>query len=252
MKKIFLSVIVPSYNESQNIKRNALDNLIIYLANQNYSYEIILADDGSNDETLNYLDQFAKVHKNVVVLKNQHQGKGPTVAKAMLQATGEWRLFTDFDQSTPISEIEKLLRYIKDYDCIIGSREGIGAKREKEPLHRHLMGRIFNLLVQILAVKNVKDSQCGFKLFSAKLAEDIFPRLKIYRPDHNIQQAFTGAFDVEVLFLARKLGYKIKEVGITWKHFETSRVNPIKDSIKMLQDILKIRLTHLQGKYHLS
>jgi dolichyl-phosphate beta-glucosyltransferase len=245
-----LSVIIPSYNEQKNIARSVLDQVVAYLKKQPYSWEVILSDDGSTDGTAEQLEAFAKKHDHVKVLKNIHAGKGPTVQSGMLAAQGEWRLFTDFDQSTPLSEVEKLWFYAEQhYPVIIGSREITGARRDKEPFHRHLMGRGFNLLVQGLAIPGILDTQCGFKLFSAEATEKLFKNLHVYGRQKERTDAFTGAFDVEALFLASKYGFAIKEVPINWHHNETDRVSPIKDSLRMLIDIIKIRLADLQGKY---
>ncbi len=251
----FLSVIIPSYNEQRNIQRNVLTEVFSYLRTKKFHWEIILSDDGSTDGTVDTLRSFAKevnaeFQGCCLVLANIHAGKGPTVQTGMLAAHGKWRLFTDFDQSTPLPEVEELLQVAeKGVPIVIGSREINGAKREKEPLHRHLMGRGFNLLTQILAVPGIFDTQCGFKLFSAEAAETLFSRLSVYGKQDQLPHAFTGAFDVEILFLARKYGFKIKEIPIHWQHNETDRVSPIKDSLRMLRDILRVRIADLQGKY---
>lgn len=246
----FLSVIIPSYNEQNNLARGVLAEVLAYLNRQTYTWELILSDDGSTDGTAEQLAQFAKRHDQVKLLKNPHAGKGPTVAAGMLVAHGQWRLFTDFDQSTPIQEIEKLLTFTDQYQVIFGSREIKGAKRDQEPSYRHLMGRVFNLLVQILAVPGVSDTQCGFKLFSAQATTELFPKLQVYGRQPERTDAFTGAFDVELLFLARKNDFKLKEVPILWRHHATTRVNPLKDSIRMFWDIIRIRWARITGKYH--
>jgi len=244
-----LSVIIPSYNEQDNLKRNVLAEVLTYLKAQTYEWEIILSDDGSTDGTPGELAKFASKDERIRVLNNPHAGKGPTVQSGMLAATGEWILFTDFDQSTPLSEIEKLMAYKNEYQIIIGSREISGARRDQEPLHRHIMGKGFNFLVQTLAIPGIQDTQCGFKVFKNSEAKEIFSKLVVYGRKKTREDAFTGAFDVEALFLARKKGYKIKEVPITWHHNETNRVSPVKDSIRMLTDIIKVRLTDLMSKY---
>lgn len=246
----YLSVVIPSYNEQKNLNRGVLDEVIAYLNTQSYEWEIILSDDGSTDGTLEKLRAFAKKHSRVRVLDNSHAGKGPTVTAGMLAARGQWRLFTDFDQSTPLPEVEKLLAFSKTHQVIFGSREIAGAKRDKEPFYRHLMGRVFNLIVRVLAVHGVSDTQCGFKLFSAEATEVLFPKLVVYGVNQKRLDAFTGAFDVELLFLARKCGFALKEVPIFWRHHHTDRVNPIKDSVRMLIDILRIRWVGLLGRYH--
>jgi dolichyl-phosphate beta-glucosyltransferase len=246
----FLSVVIPSYNEMKNLKRGVLDDVADYLNRQKYSWEVILSDDGSSDETVPQLEAFAKKHPGFRVLKNKHAGKSPTVKAGLLSAQGTWRLFTDFDQSTPLAEVEQLFAFAQQgFDVLIGSREIEGARRDQEPWYRHLMGRGFNLAVQILAVPGIKDTQCGFKMFSAAATEKLFNSLVIYGQEKERQDAFTGAFDVEILFLARKAGFKIKEIPILWRHNDTDRVSPIKDSLRMLWDIIKIRMAYMLGRY---
>jgi len=250
----FLSVVIPSYNERRNIERRVLDQLVKYLEKQEYSWEVIFTDDGSTDGTPQSLMEFIHQQKQSngdwKVLENIHAGKGPTVQSGMMAAQGEWRLFTDFDQSTPLSEVEKLLSWVNEgYEVVIGSREIQGAKREQEPLHRHLMGRGFNFLVQTLAIPGIYDTQCGFKLFSAEATETLFPKMHVYGKQEERKDAFTGAFDVELLFLARKNNFRIKEVPIVWHHNETDRVSPVKDSMRMLRDILRVRMADLTGAY---
>ncbi len=248
-----LSVIIPSYNEKRNLRRHVLDEVLAYLNQQSYAWEIVLSDDGSTDGTLADLNRFAQKDRRIRVVANAHMGKAQTVRQGMLLAKGEWRLFTDFDQSTPIEEIKKLWQYTpRGYEVIIGSREMIGSRRDEEPWYRHLMGRGFNLLVQTLAVPGILDTQCGFKLFSASATEILFQRLQVYGLQAKYKDAFTGAFDVELLFLAYKLGLKVKEVPIEWQHHQTNRVSPLKDSLRMFRDILRMRLAFMKGKYDLS
>lgn len=245
-----LSVVLPSYNEMKNLKRGVLSQVVEYLTAQSYTWELILSDDGSTDGTLEELQAFAKANPQVVVVANPHAGKAPTVRSGMLAARGNWRLFSDFDQSTPLSEVEKFWSYAeKGFDVIIGSREIVGAKRDKEPWYRHFMGRGFNLMVQTLAIPGILDTQCGFKLFSAEATEQLFSKLIVYGGRKERRDAFTGAFDVELLFLAYKEGFAIKEVPIHWKHFHTDRVSPLKDSLRMFWDILKMRWHALAKHY---
>ncbi len=247
----FLSIILPSYNEAKNFHRNVLDDVYAYLQKQPYSWELVLSDDGSSDGTIELLEKFARGKENIAILKNAHAGKGPTVTKGMLAATGKYRLFTDFDQSTPLSEVVRALDCLRsdESDIVIGSREVRGALRAKEPFHRHLMGRGFNLMVQLLAVPGILDTQCGFKLFSQRATEMLFPSLVIYGQDQQRSDAYTGAFDVELLFLARKKGLKVTEMPVQWAHFESDRVSPIKDSLRMFRDIIRIRIAWLTGQY---
>jgi len=250
MTQPFLSIIIPSYNELTNLQAGVLDEVAGFLSLQKYSWEVILSDDGSSDGTELALDHLAKKHQGWQVLHNPHRGKAATVSAGMLKAEGQWRLFTDFDQSTPISEVAKLLEKTKQgYQIVIGSREGEGARRDQEPWVRHLMGRVFNLVVRTLTIPHIQDTQCGFKLFSASATEQLFPQLKIYGGQSPRQDAFTGAFDVELLFLARRQGLKIAEVPITWRHRHTDRVSPIKDSVRMFRDVLRIRVAAWRGVY---
>lgn len=248
--KPYLSVVIPSYNEMKNIERGVLDEVLEYLQKQAYGWELIMSDDGSTDGTADALDTFAKRDKRIKILHNVHAGKAPTVKAGMLAASGEWRLFTDFDQSTPLADVEKLLKYADEgFEVVIGSREIVGARRTKESFLRHLMGRVFNIVVQALAIPGFLDTQCGFKLFSARATKDLYNSLYIYGKMEERRDAFTGAFDVELLYLGLKKGYQLKEVPIHWRAHESDRVSPIKDSLRMVRDIAAIRIADLRGKY---
>lgn len=247
--KPYLSVVVPAYNEEPNFKRGTIDEVPRYLKSQSYSSEILIVDDGSEDKTAELAEKFAKRNENVRVIKNPHQGKAETVKRGVEEAGGEHILFTDFDQATPISEVEKLLPFFPEYDIVIGSRQLPGAKREKEPFHRHLMGLVFNLIVQAIAVRGIWDTQAGFKCFKTDIAKNLFSKLKVYSKGQKVKGALVTAFDVELLFIAKKQGLKIKEVPIVWHHVATSRVDPVKDSLRMLRDVIKIRMNDFRGVY---
>lgn len=243
-----LSVIIPAYNESENLKKNSLSHVYTFLKQQSEPFEIILVDDGSSDATYDLLMHFSNDKPEVKVLREPHRGKANTVKAGMLAASGSYRLFTDFDQSTPIEEVSKLLPFFhRGYDLVIGSREVEGSAREKEPWYRHLMGKGFNFFVQLLAVRGIHDTQCGFKMISAKAATKLFPKLKATMKPK--KDAFTGAFDVELLFLARKNNFRIAEVPVQWQHVKTKRVSPIKDSLRMFWQLLLIRWEYLSGRY---
>jgi len=250
--KPHLSVIIPAYNEEQNFKKGTINDVPTYLNKQDYSYEILIIDDGSSDRTAALAQDFAAKNKNVRVIKNPHQGKAETVKTGVEKANGELILFTDFDQATPIDEVDRLLPYFPQYDIVIGSRQLPGAKREKEPIHRHIMGLVFNLVVQTLAVRGIWDTQAGFKCFKSQIAKDLFGELRVYGKGKKVEGALVTAFDVELLFIAKKRGYKIKEVPIIWHHVATSRVSPLKDSIRMFRDVVKVRLNDLKGVYRKS
>lgn len=248
-EKPYLSVIIPAYNEEPNFEKDTIDEVPKYLEKQDYSWEILIVDDGSDDNTAKLADAFAKKHTNIHVINNPHQGKAETVKTGVEKAAGELILFTDFDQATPISEIEKLLPHFPEYDIVIGSRQLPGAKREKEPFYRHLMGLVFNLVVQMIAVRGIWDTQAGFKCFKGPVAKELFAKLKVYGKAKKVKGALVTAFDVELLFLAKKKSYKIKEVPIIWRHVATTRVSPIKDSIRMFRDVVKVRLNDIRGVY---
>lgn len=249
MKKPYLSVIIPAYNEEINIRLGALDKVARYMESRDYSWEVILVDDGSTDETKALLDDYAKKTKGFRVIHNPHQGKAATVIAGSFAAIGDYVLFTDLDQATPIPEVEKILPWFdKRFDVVIGSRSG---RREGAPLTRIAMARGFMLLrSMLLGLHGITDTQCGFKAFRQDVARNIFGKLKLYGDSHVVQGSMvTAGFDLEVLFLAKKIGYKIKEVPVEWHYVETRRVNPIKDSWQGLMDILKIRINAWRGVY---
>lgn len=251
---IFLSVIIPSYNEAKNFQRGCLKDLLPFLEQQEYAYEVIFSDDGSTDETVKLLSDYCDAwqsrlkHGELVLLKNQHGGKAATVCAGMKCARGQWRLFTDFDQSTPISEVKKLLKFQDSFDIIFGSRK-IDTKSVHAKWYRKVIGDTFNLITRTLTGLTIRDTQCGFKLFSEK-ASTIFDKLYVYNPVRTSESgAFTGAFDVELFVIAKQSGLKFKEVPIRWQHFATDRVNIVKDSWRMFKDIIKIRQAKKRGRY---
>ena len=249
MKQPYLSIIIPAYNELDNFRRGALDKVWEYLEGRSYLWEVIIVDDGSTDGSVKQISKFCQKKKDFKLMGNPHMGKAGTVATGVKAARGKYILFTDFDQATPLSEFEKLRPYLENgYEVAIGSREVAGARREDEPLYRHLMGRGFNFGVRLLTVRGIADTQCGFKAFEGKVAKELFSKLQVYKPTRE-RAAFVGAFDVELLFIARKLGYRIAEVPVHWQHVETTRINPVKDSVRMALDVIKIRLYHLLGRY---
>lgn len=249
MKKPYLSVVIPAYNEEINIRLGALDKVARYMESRDYGWEVILVDDGSTDETKALLDDYAKKTNGFRVIHNPHQGKAATVIAGSFAAIGNYVLFTDLDQATPIPEVEKILPWFdKKFDVVIGSRSG---RREGAPLTRIAMARGFMLLRSMfLGLHGITDTQCGFKAFRQDVARNIFGKLKLYGDSHVVEGSMvTAGFDLEVLFLAKKVGYKIKEVPVEWHYVETRRVNPVKDSWQGLMDILKIRMNAWRGVY---
>lgn len=250
MKNPHISVIVPSYNEMANLQKGVLEKIAHFLEKQTYTYEVLVVDDGSDDGSQEFVEDFIKDHKNFQLIKNKHMGKAGAVTSGMLKAKGKYRLFTDMDQATPIEELKKVLPFSEDYNIIIGSRS---SARKNAPFTRKVMARGMILLRTIIVgVKGINDTQCGFKLFDQKTAERLFGQIsKLHNGFREITgSSVTAGFDVELLLLAQKMGYKIKEVPVSWLYVETRRVSPIKDSIEGFSDLLRIRFNSLKGKYN--
>jgi dolichyl-phosphate beta-glucosyltransferase len=229
----YVSIIIPAYNEAKRIGKT-LETIKKFLSDKPYSWEIILVDDGSSDFTISTA-RSKIADSRLRILKNpRNLGKGASIRNGMMSAKGRYLLFSDADLSTPIEELDNLLGYCeKGYDVAIGSR----ALKEsqlivRQPWYREMMGRIFNVFVRLIVVKGIKDTQCGFKMFSRRAGREIFPR----------QQLKGFAFDVELLLLAQKSGYKIKEVPVKWINSPSTKVSALKDSAKMFLDLIKLRL----------
>jgi len=232
-----LSVVIPAYNEQERLG-TTLASITDYLKVQAYDFEIIVVDDGSSDGTVGVAQSFDGVR----LLRNKHNmGKGATVTHGMLQATGDYILFTDADGSTPIREVAKVLAAHEDgYDVVIGSRALPDSNIvQYQPLHRILLGKTFNFAVQLLALPGLKDTQCGFKSFTREAAIEVFSRRTIDR----------WGFDMEILYIARRFGFRVKEVGIEWEDSPASKVNALRDGLKMLGDLVRIRYQDMRGVY---
>ncbi|MDE3089773.1 MAG: glycosyltransferase family 2 protein [Chloroflexota bacterium] len=246
----FLTVVIPAYNEERRLPQT-LQGVTDYLAQQAYASEIIVVDDGSQDQTGDVVEAFRAAHPNVALIRNDHRGKGYAVHTGVGAARGHILLLFDADSSTPIQDVGKLLPWFeRGFAIVIGSREGAGAQRIKEPFYRHLMGRVFNFVVRLLAVRGIDDTQCGFKAFRDDVAREIFARTQLYRDGtQRVTGAMVTAYDVEVLFLGQKLGFKIKEVPVEWRYGTESKVNPLKDSWRNFRDVVMVRWNDLRGKY---
>ena len=234
---MYLSVIIPAYNEEERIG-GTLAKIYSFLKTKNYDYEVIVVDDGSADKTIQEA-QRSRLFKenNLRVIKNRiNTGKGFSVKRGILASRGEYVLFSDADLSTPIEELDKLLAYIKEgYDVVIGSRGVIDSDvRVHQPWHREKMGKVFNLFVKSMLFKEFNDTQCGFKVFKGDVARGIAKHLKIYG----------FCFDVELLYLAKIKGCRIKEAGVVWHNSLQSKVSAVNSSINMFLDLIKIRLIH--------
>ncbi len=245
----FLTVVIPCFNEETNIRLGALDKVSRYLEKQSYAWEVLIVDDGSTDNSGRLLDAFAGVNRGFTIIHNPHRGKAGTVIEGMRKATGSLILFTDLDQATPISESEKLLPWFdRGYDVVIGSRN---RRREGAPFSRVVMARGFMILrSMILGLKGITDTQCGFKAFRKAAAKKIFTGLSIYGGTQEVQGPMvTAGFDIEVLFVAKTFGYRIREVPVEWHYVETRRVSPVKDSWQALVDMMRIRIKAWKGRY---
>lgn len=248
-KKIYLSVIIPAYNEETNIRLGALEHVSRYLEHQSFTWEAIIVDDGSTDNSKELLDEFVRNNKGFRVIHNVHLGKAGTVATGVREARGEIILFTDLDQATPIKEMEKILPWFgRGFDVVIGSRS---THREGAPFLRAMMARGFMFLRStFLGLKGIVDTQCGFKAFSKKAAKEIFDGLRLYGDRKKVTGSMvTAGFDIEVIYLAKQKGLQIKEVPVEWHYVETRRVSPLKDSWQGFVDIIRIRLNAWKGYY---
>lgn len=250
-----LSIIIPNYNEKENLEAGALDQVASYLSQAPFTWEVIISDDGSTDDSRALIATFAKKHKAMPagrqgfrLLKNPHGGKAAAINAGITAAKGEIILFADMDQSTPLKEVEKLLPlYDQGYDVVFGSR---GKARKNSPPTRKAMSFLFRHFRQLFLLRNIADTQCGFKSFRSKVAKHLFPKLSV------LTKKATGwtvsAFDVELLFLAEKAGYKLNEVEVDWRDRDVSTgksKNFFTESVDMLKQIITVKVNDLKGLY---
>ena len=236
----FLSIIIPAFNERERLPKT-LEQLKNFLPSQGYTYEILVVDDGSSDNTVQYVEQYASHLPGLKVITNDHnKGKGGVVCQGMLEAVGKWRLFMDADSSTPIAELPKLLAQAAQYEVIIGSRFlEANSIKTKRSFKRRFISLACNVLVQNLLLPGIRDTQCGFKLFSASAAKQIFPR-----------QTLTGwLFDAEILTIARVQEYAIKEVAVDWYEADNSNLRAAVAVSRSLRDLYTIRRNLKNGIY---
>jgi len=239
MKKPYLSIIIPAYNESRRLPLTLMD-IDKHMSDVSFSYEIIIVDNNSSDGTYELSGRFASIMKHVSVIECRTQGKGAAVQKGMLEAQGDVRLFTDADNSTSITHFFAMEPYLKEgYDVVIGSRDLPDSKLDPpQPWYRRILGDMGNLFIQSMLLWGIKDTQCGFKAFSAKAAEDVFSKSVV----------FGWGFDVEVLALAKREGFRIKEIPVVWVNAAFSRVKPTA-YLFVLFEVVKIKLRFMRGKY---
>jgi dolichyl-phosphate beta-glucosyltransferase len=234
-----LSIVIPAHNEESRLPRT-LEQVFAFLGQQNYAAEVLIVENGSTDRTLTIAQEYASGHRDVRVIHVEGRGKGLAVRLGMLAAAGRYRFMCDADLSMPIEEVNRFLPpLLPDFDVAIGSREVHGAVRYNEPLHRHLGGRLINLVIRLLMLPRLQDTQCGFKCFRAEVAVDLFRR-----------QTLDGwSFDIELLFLAYRRGYRVVEIPVDWYYRSASKVSAVRDALRMIQDILRIRTNARRGLY---
>jgi len=235
----FLSIIIPAYNEEKRLPYT-LEQIFSFLKEQSYAAEVLVIENGSQDRTFEIASEFVKRYPNLFVFQEKQKGKGNAVRHGMLKAQGEYRLMCDADLSMPVDEVIRFLPpQLTGVDIAIGSREAPGAVRYNEPEFRHLGGRLINLAIRILILPGLQDTQCGFKCFHSKAVEKIFP-----------YQSISGwSFDIEILYIARKYGYKIAEVPIDWYFDPETKLRAVKDALRMLREIFLIHWNNLRGLY---
>jgi len=243
--KLLLSIIIPAHNEEKRLP-GSLAKIDDFLKQQSYEYELIVVENGSSDDTVGMVERYAADHPYIKLMEVDTRGKGLAVKAGMLAAEGEYRFICDADLSMPIEEIAKFLpadccagTQTQAYDVAIGSREAPGAVRYDEPLYRHFMGRIFNLIIKLFALPDCEDTQCGFKMFHAPAAEDLF----------QVQTLSGIGFDIELLFVAKKRGYTVLEIPVHWYFDEESRMRLVNDSLAAILEIFEIRRNWRKGVY---
>jgi glycosyltransferase involved in cell wall biosynthesis len=236
---LFFSIVIPAYNEENRLP-GTLERLSQFLEKQPFASEIIVVENGSDDRTFEISQQFADGMENVRALRSGRRGKGQAIQHGVLAARGEYIFLCDADLSMPVEEISKFIPpQLQEVDIAIASREAPGSVRYHEPYYRHFTGRVFNTLIRLLVLPGLQDTQCGFKCIRAQVARDIFP-----------YQTLTGwAFDVELLYIARRHGYQIVEIPIHWYFNADSKISVARDSLRMFLDLLSIRRNARRGLY---
>jgi dolichyl-phosphate beta-glucosyltransferase len=235
-----VSVVVPAYNEQGRIEDSLL-KIRDYMQGAGLGFEIIVVDDGSRDRTSEIVAQLARGDSRIrLVQHRKNLGKGAAVRNGVMSSGGDLVLFSDADLSTPIEEFESLFAWIESHELVIASRSLPDSRvLVHQPVYREMMGRIYNVLVRTLVIRGLIDTQCGFKLMSRRAADDIFRRQRIN----------SFSFDVEMILIARKLGYAVKEVPVRWINSRASKVHPVLDSVQMLLDLFRIKFYDISGFY---
>lgn len=250
--KPLLSVVITNYNEKKNLERGVLKQMDDYLKKVDYEWEVVINDDGSTDGGDKIIADFVAKHKGFVMIHGKHAGKAAGLWNGLQHTKGEIVLFTDMDQSSPLKEVEKLLPWFdKGYQVVFGSR---GKMRKNFPLTRQITSWGFRFVRGIFLLHDVVDTQCGFKSMTTEVARKVFPMLSVIKNKNKTKTKgwSVSAYDVEMLFLAEKLGYKLKEVDVLWKNEDTSTSkskNFITESTDMLKQIFQVKINDMLGKY---
>jgi len=246
-----ISIVVPAYNEEEIIRRGVLQEMTGYLASRPYSYEVLVVDDGSEDQTPSLVEAFCQDHPSIRLKRNEHRGKGHSVISGLSAARGRHLMFMDVDLAMSLEHIDELLDALQDSaDVVIGSRRAKGAVvLNTAPWSRLLMSRAFNLLIQALLLPGCDDTQNGFKGFRRDVAHDLIASLVVFKDSPTPSGPRLTAFDVELLVIAREHGYRIHQLPVTWRHIDTRRVYLTKEPFLMLREVLSIWWARLRGKY---
>ena len=240
MSTPFLSIIIPAHNEAERLP-SSLEAVKRFISSLPFETEVIVVENNSSDATAEIVREWMKTMPQLRLISLAQPGKGNAIRSGMLAAQGDYRFMADADFSMPVEEIRKFLSGGKPLAPVaIASREAPGSKRIGEPFYRHLIGRVYNFLVRMLVLPGLQDTQCGFKCFSAEAAQAIFP----------LQRLEGWSFDVEVLTIARQLGFEITEVPITWHYQPGSRMHLLGDSLQMAKDLFTIRQYKKKGLYN--
>jgi dolichyl-phosphate beta-glucosyltransferase len=248
-----ISIIIPCYNEENNLKRGVLDQVDQFLKKASFpNWEVLICNDASTDNSLTFLKNFCKNRPSFKVIDLPHGGKPSALWGGIQKAKYPWVLFTDMDQSTPLSEITNLIPYFPKYDVVIGSR---GTHRTGNSLLRKIGANIFLNLRRFLLLSDITDTQCGFKAIKTNLAKEIFPRLAAVQTASQSSGWRVTAYDVEMLYLAQKWGYRLKEIPVQWQNEDTSTTKGNlndryrKESIQMAKEVYRVKMNDLKGSY---
>jgi glycosyltransferase involved in cell wall biosynthesis len=237
-----ISLIIPAYNEEKRLPAT-LEKIMAFLQSEGADAEILIVDDGSIDNTAQVAREFSIRYPSISLISIPHLGKGSAVKTGMLQAKGDLLLLVDADLSVPIDQVWKLLSSSNQENYIaIGSREAPGAERLREPFYRHALGVVYNFLIRHLLHLRIRDTQCGFKCFHNRIAKKLF----------SLQSLNGWAFDVEILYVAARMGCRIIEVPVTWQYDHDTRIKVARDSCAMLRDLFSIKWNALKGRYIIS